>query len=172
MKDKTKIWAIILCLIALIVVIVSIFTKKEESDVASKISVVDNYSNFYTVDSCLYRTITYLSTDDEDSIYLLLSDNYKKSNNIKKNDVLNLFYDVEENSNFVSKKMYYQTMNKNITKYYVYGQIEPNQLFDNDVLTELISKDVYFIVYLDTSNKTFSIEPYNGDIFNGGELYE
>ena len=34
------------------------------------------------------------------------------------------------------------------------------------------SNEKYFIVYLDSTNKTFSVEPYSGEIFNGGEYDE
>lgn len=172
MKDKSKILALILGVLALIIVVTSFFNTKKENYVPSKISIVKNYSNFYTVESCLYRTITYLSAKDKDSIYLLLNDNYKKNNNIAKDDILNLFDEVDEDSNFISKKMYYQKTNENIFKYYVYGQVEKEQLYDDEILDEAIKKDMYFIVYLDTLNQTFSIEPYNGDIFNGGEFNE
>jgi len=171
MKDKSKLIAIILVIITLIVVIVSNLTKNNESE-KEKISIVTNYSNFYTVNSCLYRLTTYLSLDDSKNVILLLNEQYKKNNRITTDNVMDLFIDVEGDSTFISQKMYYSNINSNITKYYVKGYIEKNQLFDDEVINNLNKTDVYFIVYLDSSNKTFSIEPYDGEIFIKGVEYE
>ena len=63
--------------------------------------------------------------------------------------------------------MYYQKLSTNVTKYYVYGQIEEESYSGLGNTT-----DEYFVVYLDSSNKTFSIEPYDGEIFIGGDSDE
>ena len=166
MKDKSKLTAIILVIITIVVVIVSlIFDNKEKNDIVSDINIVSNYSNFYTVNSCLYRTISYISSTDSESLFMVLDDNYKKDNNITQENVLTLFNNVEENYTFVSKKMYYQTINDNITKYYVYGQAQLNQIYDDNITNKVPHTDMYFIVYMDNSNKTFSIEPYTSELF-------
>lgn len=171
MKDKSKLTALILGIITIIVVVISFITKANEESEVEDISIVTNYSNFYTVESCLYRTINYISSNDKESLYLVLNDNYKKENNILQENVLNLFSSVEENSTFISKKMYYQEINDNITKYYVYGYVQKNQIFDDSETNKLEYKDMYFIVYMDKTNKTFSIEPYSREDFNslGGD---
>lgn len=171
MKDKKNLVAIILLILAVgVVIITAIFTKgkKEQPD----INIVTNYSNFYTVTSCLSRIITYITEKDNDSLILVLSENYKNENNITKENVLSYFDIIETDSSFISKKMYYEDLNKNITKYYVYGYVEKNQLFDEQFYTKLDIKDIYFIVYLDKESKTFSIEPYSGDIFKDGDIDE
>ena len=174
MKDKSKLTAIILVIITIVVVVISFITKDKQENKVEDINIVTNYSNFYTVDSCLYRTITYMASKDKDSLYLLLNDNYKKENNITKENIMNLFSDVNENSTFITKKMYYQNISNNITKYYVYGIIQDNYLFEDEDITQLESIDKYFIVYLDTNNKTFSIEPYSKELFEklGGDNNE
>ena len=165
MKDKSKLTAIILVIITTIVVIISFITKDKEERKVGDINIVTNYSNFYTVDSCLYRTITYMSSKDKQSLYLLLDNNYKEENNVTEENVIDVFGTIEENSTFITKKMYYQKINDNITKYYVYGIIQENYLFEEEDIKELEYIDKYFIVYLDTTNKTFSIEPYSKDLF-------
>ena len=165
MKDKSKLIAIILVIITIIVVIASYIFKDKEQETEKDINIVTNYSNFYTVDSCLYRTINYISSKDSESLLLILDDNYKEKNNIKKEKVLELFGNIDSNSTFVSKKMYYQNMNDNITKYYVYGQLKQNEIYDGDVITETPHIDMYFIVYMDKDNKTFSVEPYSNEKF-------
>ena len=38
----------------------------------------------------------------------------------------------------------------------------------NSSLNKEDTKDIYFIVYLDTENEIFSIEPYDGNVFING----
>ena len=51
--------------------------------------------------------------------------------------------------------------NNYITKYYIYGTIEKSTINQSDE-----AKDYYIIVYLDSQNMTFAVEPYDGEIFN------
>lgn len=173
MKDKSKLVAIFLAVTAILVVVISSIlgnVKKEELN--NKKYIVTNYSNFYTVNSCLYRVITYLASQNANNMMLVLNEKYKEKNNVTESDVLNLFPQVEPSSNFVSIKMYYENISKNIKKYYVEGYIKKNQLIDGTDTNNEDQALVYFIVYLDYENKVFSIEPYSGDIFMDGELNE
>lgn len=169
MKDKSKLTAIILVILTIIVVIVSFIvdnSKKEEN--VSDILIVTNASNFYTVNSCLYRTITYIASNDKESLLLLLPEEYKEKNKITQENVLDLFFEVSEISTFVSEKMYYENITGNITKYYVRGYIQENEIFDDETLTKQENEIIYFIVYLDSDENIFSIEPYDGKIFKEG----
>lgn len=170
MKDRSKILTITLVIITIIVVVLSLLLKKEDEIKENPINIVTNYSDFYTVNSCLYRTINYISAKDSNSLLLLFSDNYKKENKIDEDNIINLFGNVDPDSTFVSRKMYYQKLNDNITKYFVYGYLEKNQLLGDDSITLPDNKDMYFIVYLDRENSIFQIEPYSGDIFIGGDV--
>lgn len=173
MKDKSKLLIIGLVALTLIVVILSfVFNRNNDNKGENKINIVTNYSNFYTVNSCLYRLITHVTSKDSESLILLLNDNYKKENNITKDSVLGLFSNIDTDSTFVSRKMYYEKINQNITKYYVKGYVEKNQLFDFEEIVQTNKTDMYFIVYLDSLNKTFSIELYDGKIFLEGDLDE
>ena len=172
MKDKSKLVAIILVIITILVVVLTNLFNKDDKQLENKIEIVTNYSNFYTVDSCLYRTITYIASKDNQSLLSILSSNYKKENNIDSSNILSLFNSIEEDSVFISKKMYYEKINNNITKYYVYGLVEKNQIIDDALTVDNQYTNQYFIVYLDTINKTFAVEPYDGSIFIGGENNE
>ena len=172
MKDNSKYVAIILAILAIIAVIISLSVKNDTKKSEYEPLVVTNPSNFYTVNSCLYRVITYLSDKDLNSLSLVIDDNYKKNNNVTKENILDLFFEVEANSTFVSEKMYYETINSNLIKYYVKGHIEINQIMDDVPLEDKNYDYVYFIVYLNTSNKLFSIEPYDGKIFKVGDEIE
>ena len=171
MKDKNGLIALILLVVTITVLLTSYFVKNNKEEKKEKIDIVTNYSNFYTVDSCLNRFVIFLSSKDEESILSILNDEYIKKEEIKKENVLDLFSEVKEGSNFVSKKMYYTKISENISKYYVYGSIEYNELqTTNNFKSE--SNDVYFIVYIDKNKRLYSVEPYSGDIFNSGEEYE
>lgn len=172
MKDKSKLTAIILAMLAILVVVISFVTKNVGENKDNNILIVENASNFYTVNSCLYRLVTYISSQDKDSLLLVLSDDYKSKNSVTKDDVMNLFPNIDITSTFVSEKMYYSMLSENITKYYVQGYIENNQIYDEEVLQNNNSESVYFIVYLDTEQNIFSIEPYDGKIFIEGDLDE
>lgn len=168
MEDKSKLTAVILVIITLTVVIVTFVLNNMKDDKKdNEVKIVTNYSNFYTVNSCLYRVITYISSSDKDSLILVLTDDYKKKNNVTVDNVIDIFDKVSDNSTFSSKKMYYENINDNVTKYYVYGTIEENLMYGDS-----LSKDAYFIVYLDTKSKVFEIEPYNGEVFFNGDANE
>ena len=167
MKDKSSILVILVAVLAIVVVVLSsIFGKKEEEP---EIRIVTNYSDFYTVNSCLYRMVTYASSNDLNSLLLVLDKNYINENKIDITNVLSVFPSIDEDSTFVSKKMYYQILGNNITKYYVYGIIEDNSLYEDGSIINDNKEKSYFIVFMDKKNKTFSVEPYDGKIFNGGE---
>ena len=169
MKDKQTKLAIILVIVTVLVVVISfVLNKNKEGIKENEIKIVTNYSNFYTVDSCLFRTVTYLSTKDKESINLILNDKYKNKNNISENNVLSVFPTIDENHIFASKKMYYENLENNIVKYYVYGTVIENKILDDDLITSEQGTDLYFIVYIDTNGSIFSVEPYDGEIFIGG----
>ena len=68
--------------------------------------------------------------------------------------------------------MYYEELQSSITKYYVYGEILKNQIYDEGMDEIIKGQDAYFIIYLDWENEIFSVEPYNGEIFIGGASNE
>ena len=172
MKDnKTKILAIFLAIAAIAVVIIPMFFKKtteEENDIL----IVKNPSEFFTVNSCLYRTITYVYKNDIDSLLKVIDEKYKKNNNINKENVLELFPNIDNEVTFVSKEMYYEELNKDIKKYYVRGCVQSNIIHDFDIVEKEEDVDLYYIVMLNSEKQIFSVEPYDGKIFMDGEKNE
>ena len=165
--DGDKIIAIILVILVIVVLSVDYFLKKVKSNEENKVSIVTDYNDFYTVDSCLYRVMTYINSKNNDDLLLVLNDEFKEKNNVE--NVLSLFNDIPNNSTFTSRKMYYKKLNDNITEYYVLGYLFPDKYYES--MTEYFNSksNLYFIVYLDSKNLTFSIEPYDGEIFTGGK---
>ena len=167
MKDRQNLLIILLVIVTALVVIINFITKKEEEE-KNDIEIVTNYSNFYTVNSCVYRVINHLALKDSKSLILLINENYKKENKITEDNVLNKFMEVSQDSTFKSKKMYYEQLESGITKYYVYGEILKNQIFDEGIEENINGEDAYFIVYIHWEDEIFSVEPYDGEIFIGG----
>ena len=170
-KDKSKLLAVFLVLLTIIVVVVSAIMKNNKTE-ESKISIVTNPSNFFTVNSCLNRTITYAFKKDEKALLSVIDDSYKKNNKITEQNVLNEIKIYLDNPTFVSKKMYYKTINRNITRYYVSGIVEQNVIHDYDPIEKESSQYMYFIVNLDSKKGIFTIEPYDGTLFMDGEKNE
>lgn len=126
----------------------------------NKISVVKNYNDFYTVNSCVYRYLTYLKDKDTNSLMKLLDEEFVTSNNINSNNLYNFLTVYDGNVSFNSRKMFEEKINNNIIKYYVYGYVEKDII---DSAPEQI--DAYFMVKLDKKNHLFSISPYSGELF-------
>ena len=170
-KDNSKKVAIGLVILTILVVVVSFILDSNKSIEREK-NLVVSPSDFFTVNSCLYRTVSYVASSDTDSLLKVLDSNYKKKNNINSSNVLSKFSGITEDSTFVSRKMYYEKLSDSITKYYVYGIIEENILHDYDTVEESNDIDMYFIVKLDSEKMTFTIEPYDGEIFVDGDSDE
>lgn len=162
--DKNQKIALILLGIGLVIVliikIVSFYNNKETID--NSIKIVTDQNKFFEVSSCIDKYITYSQTDDYDSLFNILNKEYVEQNNISKENIFNYIRKFDSNDIFSSRKMYYQQLDNSIYKYYVYGTYR-QELIDGVGQ----SQDYYFIVYLYTNNMTFSIEPYDGEIFEG-----
>ena len=168
MKDRTKLFAIILVIVTILVVVLTyIFSNNDKKD-ENRINIVTNYSNFYTVN----RTITYISNKDSKNLLLLINPSYAKKNNINESNVVSLFNDIPANSSFASKKMYYEEISKNIIKYYVYGVVIEDNLYEDFEVRDKVSYPMYFIVYINRDKGIFSIEPYSGELFINGDKNE
>lgn len=161
-EKKQKIITVIVVLLALIISVYNLFIKKEKVEKidTETISIVKDPNRFYTVSSCILKYINYLSIDDMSSIYTLIDNNYKEENKITESNVLNYISDVTSGAQFQPFKMYSQSLTKNITKYYVSGYI----LYDQ-IDTVGVKSDYYVIAILDEENLTFSIIPYDGEMF-------
>lgn len=173
MKEKnSKLLAIILSVLTITVVVISVFLIKKDNDADMNLLTVNNASEFFTVNSCLYRITNYVYKKDTASLITVLTSKYKKENKISELNVLDIFPKITQSSTFLSKKMYYKKIGNDVTKYYVYGVIRPNVLHDYDIVIETKEQKAYFIVILDSNKQVFSIEPYDGKVFIGGDKNE
>lgn len=136
--------------------------KVETDEVKENYILLKDYSRFFTVNSCIYKYVQYLQKEDFDSLLKVLDEDYVSSTGINRNNVYSFLPDLSDGIyNYVSKKMYYEQINDNLIVYYVYGYIEKS------VLDSVGIKEYHnYEVILDTKNETFSIAPYNGNLFD------
>lgn len=131
----------------------------------TKIEPVKDNIKFFTIRNCVQNYLDSIniknSTYEDDEIdevsiskgiYNLLSKDYIQKNLITIDNLLSKIEKVESKLIFIPLKMNYLQL-ENTTKYTVYGYC---QKLNNEYI-----KDLYFIVNVDESNKTFSITPLN-----------
>lgn len=129
--------------------------------VTKKITLVDDYSRFFTISNASNKYINYLQNRDKDNLMFLLSDSYIVGNNINKNNILTKLKLLDEGEyNFEARNMYQEKFSKNIIRYYIKGNLTRIMI---DHYTKPI--DYYLIVDLYLDNSTFSVIPYDGKMF-------
>ncbi len=130
-----------------------------------EISVVDNYSRFYTLANSANMYLSYLGLENSKNVYTLLNDDYIKENQITEDNVITKLKDFETTSPSIRvTKMLQQTLNKRLKKYYIKGN-----LIDISEDTYDVLKDYYLIMEVDENNNTYQITPYDGKIFMEGK---
>lgn len=163
-KKKDYTLLIIICVLLLsVAVLLFLNNNDEEENILSKepkYKLVDDYSRFFTINSCVYKYITYLSSNKTDDLISVLDEEYVSKNNIDTNNVYNYVNKLSGNYSFKSKKIFYQVSDDKIIKYFVHGYLIEETI--NGIGTK---QDYYLIVNLDTENQLFSVSPYDGDLF-------
>jgi len=122
----------------------------------NKIKLLNDYSRFFTVNSCIYKYVNYVQSKNVENILKVLDNDYKMSKNINKNNIFDNIETLNSNYSFVSKKIYYEEIDEYNFKYYVYGYLEEDTI---DGYGEKF--DRYYIVKFDTKKSVFSITPYS-----------
>lgn len=131
-------------------------TKKEE-----KIILVEDYSRFFTISNASNKYIQYLKSKDKENLMLLLNDSYISLNGINKNNILEKLALLDSGDyTFEARKMYQETINKNMIRYYIQGNLT------KEIMEEYQRPvDYYLIIDLDLINLTFAVTPYDGTFF-------
>lgn len=130
--------------------------KKEEN-----ITLVKDYSHFFTINNAVQTYIDCLQDEEKENLIILLSHNYKDINSITTNNVLSKLGKLENfEYTFESRKMYQEELKENVIRYYIYGDLNQSSFVEYVKPT-----DYYIIIDSYLKNNTFSVTPYNGDIF-------
>ena len=154
---------IIICIVLLSIFGILYFDDKEEEEVIQKENnniLLNDYSRFYTIESIVYKYINLIVSNNVDDLLNVLDSNFVNNNNITKDNIYNYVNKLDGIYSFKAKKIYYEEIDKNYIKYYVYGNLIQEQI---NGFTD--KKDYYLIVNLDIKNNLFSITPYDGIIF-------
>ena len=131
------------------------------NNVSEKITLVQDYSRFFTISNAGSKYINYLKNQDKENLMLLLNDSYISINNLNINNVLNKLSLLEPGEyNFETRKMYQEKMSGKIIRYYLQGDLTKEVM---DGYQRPI--DYYLIIDLDLNNLTFAVTPYNGELF-------
>lgn len=165
-RNVNKIFLPLLILVILLIIATFIYNlKNPKQEIATTNNnnyiLLNDYSKFFTVNSCVYRFIVYLQKEDYEKVFEILNTDFVNSNNITLSNVKTYFPILNDgNYTYVSKKIYYEKENSNIIKYYVYGYIQ------KELIDSIGSKTYYsYEVNFDMKNQTFDIAPYNGNLF-------
>lgn len=158
---------IAICIVAVLITSLILGLNKTETNEEvtykkNSVKLLDNYSRFFTIESCVYRFISYLQDKDVDSLLKVLDSNYVEENSLNESNVLEFLGQLEGLNTFSVKKVYYNNKDKNVITYYVYGQIV-EEVIDT---YSYYGTDKYYVVKLDTVNMTFSIKPIEKSLFS------
>ena len=118
-------------------------------------------SNYYAVNDNGEYESNIESDEVKESIYNLLDENYIKKNNISTNNIWKKVNSTNEKTIFIPLSIK-SLNNGNVNQYAVYGE--------NINLNYEFLKEIYLIIYIDNTNKTFSVEPVNKQIKNIDEI--
>lgn len=158
LEHKNIVYILIILILYTIIALLLNRIKFDKTD----ISKVDNYSVFYTLSNSLNTYLTYLSEENTE-VYNIVEDKYKEQFGITKENVISKLKDFDiDNPSFRAEEMLYESVDKNINKYYVRGKLV--NIGEDEYK---IIKDYYLNIYVDSRNNTFMISPYDGSLFKG-----
>lgn len=166
--EKLKKVIIILLIIILIVFICILIVKKKlleddykifepdtTQDFINEMALVNSHGTFFAVEEMLNDYLLKVTSKDSEAIYSMLDNEYIKENNITKSNVIHQIpNNIQSFNNMRIRKMYEQTNLKNGV-YYVHCILQK----------EDSSEDIYFALYSDTENITYSIAHITKETF-------
>lgn len=177
MKNRKILIICIITLLIILLVIICIIMKLKKKEEEKKIQMQENptlsisldikkiesESSFFTVEDCINNYLKAL--DVNSGVYNLLSEEYIKKNNITESNVLEKVNKIENGfGKFIARKMYYQEIDADRTKYYIYGEV----LNANYSAKE----NIYIMATLDYNNMTYSITPYKDNKISENEYLQ
>ena len=172
MKNIKKIIIILLVLLVILAIILTciIFTNQgdeisEDYEAPSaselldeQIQLVDNYNNYYMIQNAIVSYYTYISEKNSEAVYEILDKVYIDENQITIDNILTQV-DSLSVENFSSSIIdMYEKQGYANTSYCVHGTI-------NYTIDRQENLEFYLIVYSDTGNLAYSIEPITANDF-------
>lgn len=166
MKNLRKIiimLIILLIIFALILgVVIILFLNNETSSdnvdsadysvtLSTTIEPVNDYNNYYTVNNAIVMYFNYIYEKNSEAICDILEEEYQNNHNITPENVLEQVVTIEDEHFSFDIEEAYNKESYQTPTYCIYGQL--------NLLDSQTSTDYYFIVYTDTGNMTYIIEP-------------
>ena len=155
-ENKNYIYIGIISVLVVVLILVINKTTKLDNDTTSKNVVVNNPSNFFTIENCVNKFINVIYKKETDNIMTLLNDEYINDHGVNKENVYNYIPKLNGKTTFQAKKIY-----KDNTKYYVYGYLM------EETIDSLNIMDNYYVIINISEKNIFDISPYDGKIFKG-----
>lgn len=156
---------IIICVIVVLITFIIINLNKDNNVIedykSNNMILLSDYSRFFTLESCMYKYVNYLQMKDNSNLMKLLDKEYIDNNNINENNVLEFLGYLDGTNTFKLKEVYYDRTDKDIIKYYVYGEVI------KEVIDSYQSSGIekYYVIKLDTINMVYSIAPYESNLY-------
>jgi hypothetical protein len=164
-EDQRKVLLIWVFLGVFILVLLLFFAGKKiqeskKDPVDKTYQVVKDYNRYYTVSNILDKYYTALSNKNYDGLYKMLSEEYKKNNDINETNIQTKIKTYDIRTTYQGALMCNKRLGKGQTSYYVSGSVvgaNQYKVFD----------DVYYEVMLNEKNMTFTISEIDASTFGG-----
>lgn len=134
--------------------------KKYQQTVDKNYSIVNDYSRYYTIINIMDKYYNLINKKDYNELSKLLSDNYKKNNDINADNIKDKLDFYDKSVTYKGRIMCSKRLGKGYTSYYVAG----NVIGMND-LSEYDTK--YYEVVLNENEMTFSISILDASTYGG-----
>lgn len=155
-SKKYTILIFIVILLGIFLIIVINDEKIKGAIQKDEYKVVNNASNFFTIEGCVNKYISSLYQKNTEDILTLLNEEYKETHGINETNIFNYIETFKNETTFNAKKMYI----KDNTSFYVFGYLMEETIDSFNILD-----NYYLIVNINKENNTFNVTPYNGKIF-------
>lgn len=137
---------------------------KANLEVVEEAQLVTNQRLYFTIrDNVLQKYLKAVEKGDSEAVYDMLSDDYKKENNINVTNV------IQKSSLYKIPKAFpihiYQKELTNFTIFYIDTIVQNNEVVNNTDL-KVTTQEEFYKVIIDIENNTFSINKINEDYYN------
>lgn len=171
-ENKKNLIQIIIALIALgIFIVFQIFlSSKSSSNINSPKELVKDNSRYFAVMGCANKFLLTVQSRNTDDILLLLNNKYKEQYKIDASNLNNYIPNLNDDADYAydGHAMYMRRISKNISEYYIDGEIKKDYFVRDfeegedisDIVDEsAIYKDYDLTITLYENNYTFSVRP-------------
>ena len=161
-KKVLKVWGSIALVLMIGLTVAAIMMKLDNTTEEAKkgYAILQDSTRYYTAANALNKYYAFVNAKDADSVLKILADDYKKDNNITKDNVMEkVGYD--KNVSVTPGYMCFYEYKTGVVEYIFKGTVK-NMNKADEILDEK-----YYRVILDGNNMTFSVEQITEKYFGG-----